>query len=951
MSYSRPSIRPVSVRSPGRREETAIIDSGRVTVNPSGRLIDFSDANIAGKNAGRTDLEIKNFIDQATPLVKRIGTQIIQDRAQRQLGELLDQDPSIGERFRQSDPDAQAKISSLSGLAKDMFMRSQQGAALQTYQDLLPSMALADPRLTAATARNDPEAYAKAYSDVQAQAAERAGFSALLPGQRGMMSADVGRINGAVQARLYNAQDQAQRGVTLTTVGDGLVSDTVDLGRSLTAVQIDQGGNFSPEEPKRLLGNAQIAFEADIKEQAKGVATAPQHLANFLARSQVKIDQLKASGKWSEAENLLNTIEALSAGEIKLENGLNYWEQAVPVGKGKTTNVSAWITQQRNSVDALQTKIERQEGREAVLDLVKRAAGRDSNAYFDVLSRLEELDSPESVSAALQFFSQGEAFGDRLTPQDLGLVELVADPNRDKEAVAQQIRGLIRSGDLPMGRGLALLLDNMKGSDVDAASQQVLQAGRVASESGAIDTLATQLTRQQAASLAAAGRGDQYDLQDLQRANAAEIKTEAFNRTKKQVDDARAKGEPLTAVEVQKAFNENAEAVTQERLDKLIEGGLPQFENPAQIIKSDLNEMRQNILNGKQGVDMFPQRIIDMAQRKGIDLATPGAYNRLSKLLQSQMQLATTPEGTPEYEKPGQFLKNLVQDSKRERGKGVGNGNWQKGIDAQREAFENGTQLPPNEGAAKSKGDQSSNPISDGLAQIARVITPGGGSSAAAGELPASVVNEDQIEVLARMWAGRQPPSLQTPPVTQVAANAQTESVPLSINSDRHQYFVAIGIAEGTRTASGGYTQAYYGHRDPGDNNFNRGTVSGGRGNNLTPQQVDRRWMGILTTTGIKTSPSLQALGLSPGTQGWNRVMFNVLDLQVQAPAALRGFLMNLRRAGQQGWSVEAIAKARADAFYRYDGSLDAPGFNNNYSALFRDQRSRAGVWDYRRRL
>jgi hypothetical protein len=119
----------------------------------------------------------------------------------------------------------------------------------------------------------------------------------------------------------------------------------------------------------------------------------------------------------------------------------------------------------------------------------------------------------------------------------------------------------------------------------------------------------------------------------------------------------------------------------------------------------------------------------------------------------------------------------------------------------------------------------------------------------------------------------------------------------------------------------------------------------------MTPQQVDRQWMGVLTQQGLKFQGVLRAMGLSPGTQGYNRTMFNALDLSVQAPAAVQGFLMNLRKVSQQGWSVEALAKARADAFYRYDGSLDAPGFNNNYQALFRDQRSRAGVWDYRRRL
>ena len=179
-------------------------------------------------------------------------------------------------------------------------------------------------------------------------------------------------------------------------------------------------------------------------------------------------------------------------------------------------------------------------------------------------------------------------------------------------------------------------------------------------------------------------------------------------------------------------------------------------------------------------------------------------------------------------------------------------------------------------------------------------------------------------------------------------------SVPIAITNDKHSYFVAIGIAEGTRTASGGYTKAYYGHRDPSGDNWNRGTVSGGRGamRGMSPQQVDRVWMGTLTR--IRNGSRLQALGLMPNTQGWNRLMFNILDLRVQAPAALRdatGFSTN-SKADSTGFDGRSNCQARADSFYSpTTGRLDASGFGNNYSRLFADQRSRAGAFDYRRRF
>ena len=52
------------------------------------------------------------------------------------------------------------------------------------------------------------------------------------------------------------------------------------------------------------------------------------------------------------------------------------------------------------------------------------------------------------------------------------------------------------------------------------------------------------------------------------------------------------------------------------------------------------------------------------------------------------------------------------------------------------------------------------------------------------------------------------------------------------------------------------------------------------------------------------------------------------------------------------GWTVEAIAKARADSYINPEtGRLEASGFGNSYQRLMKDQRSRAGVYDYRRRM
>ena len=239
--------------------------------------------------------------------------------------------------------------------------------------------------------------------------------------------------------------------------------------------------------------------------------------------------------------------------------------------------------------------------------------------------------------------------------------------------------------------------------------------------------------------------------------------------------------------------------------------------------------------------------------------------------------------------------------------------------------------------------------LMQGLGALGDVVT----LPAQAGTLEGKpgVLNANNSPTFAKVMARQEPLGIKTQALPQLAAASPVRRVPIAINNRNHPIFVAIGIAEGTRTPSGGNTKAYYGHSDPGDGNWNRGTVSGGR-NGGSPEQVDRQWMGTLTSLSSSMAPVLQRLGLRPNSQGWNRVMFNILDLRVQAPKAVRDFVSKLPQVMKQGLTIEAIAKARADSFFNpQTGRLEASGFSNNYSRLFADQRSRAGAYDYKKRF
>ena len=164
-----------------------------------------------------------------------------------------------------------------------------------------------------------------------------------------------------------------------------------------------------------------------------------------------------------------------------------------------------------------------------------------------------------------------------------------------------------------------------------------------------------------------------------------------------------------------------------------------------------------------------------------------------------------------------------------------------------------------------------------------------------------------------------------------------------SVNSADHPFFVSIGVNEGTRTADGGYTQNFYGHTDPGDGHNNRGTVSGGRGNNNTPQEVDKRWQGILRQTQSQYANQVSRFA-SPGSDAYNQIMFNILDLRVQAPAAVPDFVKRIPRIVAEGVTPEVIGRMRAESFINpRTGRLEASGFNNDMNRLEADQRRRAG--------
>jgi len=163
------------------------------------------------------------------------------------------------------------------------------------------------------------------------------------------------------------------------------------------------------------------------------------------------------------------------------------------------------------------------------------------------------------------------------------------------------------------------------------------------------------------------------------------------------------------------------------------------------------------------------------------------------------------------------------------------------------------------------------------------------------------------------------------------------------------QFIVSIGINEGTRTADGGTTAAYARHTDPGDKGLNRGTFSYdparfGTDPNMTPEEADAAYMPNLVAANNKYAPILKQMGYVEGTKEYGVAMFNILDLTVQAPAAVDDFVnVGLRNLAGLPLTKENVGDARAYAFYNpRTGQLEAGGFDNDFERLRADQRARS---------
>lgn len=160
------------------------------------------------------------------------------------------------------------------------------------------------------------------------------------------------------------------------------------------------------------------------------------------------------------------------------------------------------------------------------------------------------------------------------------------------------------------------------------------------------------------------------------------------------------------------------------------------------------------------------------------------------------------------------------------------------------------------------------------------------------------------------------------------------------LRDDQSIVAIAVGVAEGNRTPTGGYTQHYRGHTDPGNQRRNLGSFSY-QGRASSPQEADRIWLDKLRRELVpRYLQACQKAKIPPE----NLFLFvNACDLFTQAPLAAvdKGGLLEQFPISDE----DEMIKARVKSFYNpHTGRLEAAGFGNDVRRLTADQSRRVNA-------
>ena len=990
MTYSRPGNGLVSVSAGGKSGNTP-----DVRFKGSGSSVSRSSDTTKYDNVN-PDLIYRNGMKKAEQIGKFVD--FFTDTVAPAIGKELDRRANIeaGEFLQGVDPTDvtatgnQERINQFNNLnpRSQVIVRNAQGLqAAAMYPSALQANYAADSQVL--TTGNSPEALeirANAKARAKAKALKESGLSDLPPYQIAknaeFLAQAEGRVDGALYAQRLSRESDQRRQVLVTEAGT-LLSNVYNGTQQLAATTEDGRGVESRGMRGYLEGIIKTSGETE------GARTQADLLLGAVVEASTNMNP-------ADTQKMLADLKAQRNNPLYAVDGQNIWD--IPIKRGdRTTTISQVLDglEEASQVDADKYNLKQvgaQMGK-LILD------GDMEGAYALYASSLDLMNDPGNWTALGRLFTTESG---RITPQQRKLQgDIDAAVLNGSTTYGEAVLGIF-SGDrnsvsrqwlesrLPLAR-----TDAESGAASEPPNAAALKA--YATQKGSsVSEEQRNYFESKVLGLPGFSRNNKPTTKGLKGLMTAEdLKRDYFGEIWAEKET---KGEPLDPVKIAEEAQSRALAELKRRQEaNNTEGAatpVQQFQEFHQSVQKQLNESARSG-NGKVPVPfeaISPQQK-DKLQQQGISWDSLSAKQKEAELIASFVgKFEKGNNGKPleiTQQRAQQLAKEMLQGARQYGEKNPAPGiprtvpvteqevyktrsgaevsgidtlpGYQATVDTTLNILESvkdflmqdkvGFGKEKDNGEAIRKwfnndgmGDQSMRYV-DGFLNLITGVQP-------ATAAPLTHGTPDGLASLRQAWKyGSQ--GLKTGPLPQVPASAQARPVPTAVGNDQHELFVMIGVAEGTRTPNGGYTKAYYGHSDPGDTNYNRGTVSGGRNSSASPEMIDQKWMGILTNMQQRMRPQLIVLGLMPGTQGYNRVMFNLMDLTVQSPKAAQDFAGSLfGTVREAGFTIEAIAKARADSFINpATGRLEASGFGNNYQTLIKDQRSRAGVYDYRRRL
>ena len=953
MTYSRPSTNTVDAfADPGLPGQTNVRGTSRVEVSRSGPLLDNRDPNQLIRNADAKNAVLSNFVNTVTKQAPKLIKGALQDQANQQIGDLLaSQNPDDLMRSTTAGPQRDA-IRALNPFARDRLEEWQGAYGASQYQEIYTAETEKNKAILTSP-NTPPDIKARIRSDIKSTSMELSGLSNIAPRALAVVGPELAVFEGQLAGRSYQETVTNQRDEDFIVLENGIKSG---LTGYLLREQQDMSG-LTPWLTKAIASQSEMFTQNEFAAATySGIAT--------------DVQQLIADGNADQAVALASGALALAKTDVKTPSGVSFFDIKDSEGKSLLyklsvlSNTALTAQQAAGQLDAkrlvgeytIEYDAAQTPEQKAAVDASFRAslAGLSPDARAAAVaswgSTTRNLDSPSQ----LQIRNSAQAMLD-ITSRGL-----------PKEQAQARLMELFNSEAITATQFSQRMAEVANGNP-DAAIYEGIQLGGTAAENemqinimSLID--AGDVDPSGVGTSALEGLSDD----DKKTVIESDLRKRVTTALEKKAKEARDSGNPWTSQMYVDNYREELAIQAQqmsEKLSKGLLGGTTRLEK----INNEYLELANNAKSGPLTVQSFaPETIKRYRQNNnGKEPTVKGLLGEMSR----QLEGLTDEKGQKIYPDAVKKMKELARQSRVEKDE---YGFWDKfnplnylmGVPQLKEleTIQEYDRIPEQqvdekeEKVSEKVETDEKNPqkgfqkvLMQGLGALGNVVT----LPAQAGTLEGKpgVINANNSPQFAKVMARQIPLGIKTQALPQLSAATSVRRAPIAISSRNHPFFVAIGIAEGTRTPSGANTKAYYGHTDIGDGNLNRGTVSGGR-NGGSAQQVDRQWMGILTSVSATMAPVLQRLGLPPNSQGWNRVMFNILDLRVQSPAAVQTFISKLPQVMSQGLTIEAIAKARADSFFNpQTGRLEASGFSNNYSKLFADQRSRAGVYDYKRRF